>query len=254
MEDPREGVGPDGCIVTGASRAHVPAVFEPVVAAAVAAAAEQPGAALLLYGSVATGRARVGRSDVDMVGYGLPAAAAIGAELSERFGAVCRGVEIAPATADDLVGDTDEAYGNRVFTRHYCVRLSGPPIDVGGPYPADARAARGFNGDIAAHAERWRRALEDGTDPARLAGRIARKSLVAAAGVISVRDRTWTTDRARAARRWAELDPRWAAAAEQLAAWAESGEGATHERITEVLDGGVAALVAAFAAEVGLWR
>jgi hypothetical protein len=256
MEDPLEGVGPDGSIVTGVSRARVPPAFAPVVAAAVAAVhVARPDATLLLYGSVATGRALPGPSDVDLVGVGLPAAAAadIGAELSARFRPVCRAVEIGPTEPSDLLGDSDEAYGNRVFLRHYCVPLSGPRIDLGGPYPADARAARGFNGDIAVHAGRWRRAADEGADPAGLARRIARKSLLAAAGLVSVRDRTWTTDRTRAARRWAELEPQRAADAALLLAWTSAAAGATATQIDAVLDGSVSALVAAFAAEIGLW-
>src|SRR3954447_25561273 len=256
MEDPLEGVAADGAIVTGVGRGRVPPAFAPVVTAAVAAVhVARPDATLLLYGSVATGRALPGRSDVDLVGVGLPAAAAadLGAELSTRFRAVCRGVEIGPTDPADLLGDSDEPYGNRVFLRHYCVPLAGPRIDLGGPYPADARAARGFNGDIAVHAARWRRALDDGADPSALARRIGRKSLFAAAGLLSVRDRTWTTDRARAARRWAELEPRRAGDAALLLDWSEATGDATPARIADVLDGAVAALVTAFADEVGLW-
>jgi uncharacterized protein len=256
MEDPLEGVAADGSIVTGVGRGRVPAAFAPVVTAAVAAVhVARPDATLLLYGSVATGRALPGRSDVDLVGLGLPVAVAadLGAELSARFRPVCRGVEIGPTDPADLLGDSDETYGNRVFLRHYCVPLAGPRIDLGGPYPADARAARGFNGDIAVHAARWRQAAGEGVDPERLARRIARKSLFAAAGLVSVRDRTWTTDRARAAHRWAELDPRRAADAALLLEWSEAAGDATAARIADVLDGAVAALVTAFADEVGLW-
>jgi hypothetical protein len=256
MEDPLEGVGPDGSIVTGVSRARVPPAFAPVVTAAIAAVhVARPDATLLLYGSVATGRALPGPSDVDLVGVGLPATAAadVAAELSARFRPVCRAVEIGPTDPADLLGDADEAYGNRVFLRHYCVPLAGPRLDLGGPYPADARAARGFNGDIAVHAARWREAADEGAEPTGLARRIARKSLVAAAGLVSVRDRTWTTDRARAARRWAELEPRWADDAALLLGWTSSTADATAAQVEAVLDGVVAALVAAFADEVGLW-
>jgi uncharacterized protein len=252
--DPLEGVAPDGSITTGVGREHVPAAFAPVVEAAIAAV--RPDVALYLYGSVATGRARPGGSDVDLIGVGLPAAEAkrISAELSDRFTLVCRAVEIAAASPADLAGDTDEAYGNRVFRRHYCVQLSGPPrTDLDVVFPADARAARGFNGDIAAAARRWRRALDDGADPAAVARRMARKSLVAAAGLVSVLDRTWTTDRGRAAHRWAELEPRWAEDTAALLEWAERPPVVTRSRVDAVFDGCVSALVAAFADVVGLW-
>jgi hypothetical protein len=257
VHDPLEGVAADGTIETGVGRGPVPAAFAPVVDAAVEAVrAAAPGAALFLYGSVATGRARPGTSDVDLIGFGLPGATAtaIGAELSDRFAGTCRGVELAPSDPADLAGDSDEAYGNRVFLRHYCLQLSGPPrTDLDTAFPADARAARGFNGDLAVHADRWRQALADGADPIALARRVARKSLVAAAGLVSVHDRTWTTDRARGARGWAELDPDRAGAAAQLLSWVESAAGATRPQVADLLDGAVPALVASFAELVGLW-
>lgn len=100
---------------------------------------------------------------------------------------------------DDFVGESDEAYGNRVFLKHYCVRLAGPDIAAAWPAcKADARAARGFNGDIARHAARWREATSN-----RSARRIARKTLLALAGLVSVQEGIWTTDRRTAAEHWA---------------------------------------------------
>ncbi len=105
MSDPREGVAADGTIRTGVDRSRVPAVFEPVVAAL-----------------------------VDAVTAGLPAseAAAVGARLSERFAALCRGVEVGAAQPSDHEGDDDEAHENRVFLRHYCLLLPDPTWPPGG--------------------------------------------------------------------------------------------------------------------------
>jgi uncharacterized protein len=154
----------------------------------------------------------------------------------------------------DLADRSDEGYGNRVFLRHYCVRLAGPePDGLAAAYPADARAARGFNGDIAVHAARWRRALDDGAEPGPLARRVARKSLLAAAGLVSVHDGTWTTDRATAARRWARIEPAAGGGAATLLDWIGTGADVTAPALLEVLDGCVAPLVEAFAERVGLW-
>lgn len=102
------------------------------------------------------------RSDVDLLTIDVPRAdaAAIAAKLSARHRHVCRAVEIGPAASDDFSRPDDESYGNRVFLRHYCVHLVGPvhPIEPRG-FPADAWAARGFNGDIADHARRWHAAV-----------------------------------------------------------------------------------------------
>src|SRR5262245_33027593 len=85
------------------------------------------GASLYLYGSVATGRARVGESDVDLLTIGLTGdeATAVSANLSIRFASICRSVEVAASSPDDFVGDDDEAYGGRVFLHHYCVHFGG---------------------------------------------------------------------------------------------------------------------------------
>jgi uncharacterized protein len=256
VADPGEGVAADGTIRTGADRARVPAAFEPVLADA-AFLADERGASLYVYGSVANGTVRHGSSDVDLLSVDLPDAAAAGQRLSVRYGGLCRGVEIAAAEAADLVGDTDAAYGFRVFLRHYCVHLAGPDPSAALPaFPADASAARGFNGDVARHCRRWRQELESGTASADLLGvRAARKTLLAVAGLVSVRDSTWTTDRARAARRWGELEPGLAAPLGRLLSWATAEYRPAREEVRLALahDGIIAAIVERFASQIGLW-
>jgi len=246
----------DGTIRTGARRDRVPAAFEPVLADAVAAARE-PGASLYVYGSVANGTVVPGSSDVDLLSIGLADAAGLGQRLSARYAGLCRGVEIAAAQPTDLSGDGDAAYGFRVFLRHYCVPLTGPDPAAGLPaFPADARAARGFNGDIAQSYRRWREGFADGAAAAGVLGvRVARKTLLATAGLVSVHDRTWTTDRARAARRWGELEPALAVPLGQLLAWATAQRRPTRDEVRRVLAGGglVAAIVERFAHLIGLW-
>lgn len=249
MRDPLEGVAADGTVRTGAARSRVPAVFEPVVAQAV----EALGGTVLLYGSVATGQARPGRSDVDLLTVDVdPALArAVAADLSARFAGVCRGVEVAAASAADFVGDGDEAYGGRVFLRHYCVPLAGPDPAAGLPaYPADARAARGFNGDLAVHAERWQAA---DADPRVLGRRVARKTLLAVAGLVSVHDRTWTTDRAGAARRWSHVRPGLAPGLSRLLRWSDGHGAPDASAVRAALDDVVHPVLADFADLVGLW-
>lgn len=250
--DPEERLNPDGTIRTGARRDRVPAEFEPVLVAAVEAfrGLSDELAELHLFGSVATGMARLGVSDVDLVAIGVPEqwARDIGAALAARFVDLCRGVEIGPGRPADFRGDGDAAYGNRVFLRHYCVPLAGPDaLRSQEPFPGDARAARGFNGDIGRCLDAWR----SDADPRR----VARKTLLAAAGLISVHYRTWTTDRGTAARRWAELDPDRAADIARLLTWAEGSRVASAAELAAVLErnGVVAAVVHRFAAEVGLW-
>jgi len=256
MADPGEGVAADGTIRTGAHRDRVPAVFEPVIADAVAFLGES-GASLYIYGSVANGTARSRSSDVDLLSVGLPDAAILGQRLSAQYAGICRGAEIAAATATDFAGDTDAAFGYRVFLRHYCVHLAGPdPSTVLPAFPADARAARGFNGDLSRYLQRWRQGLESGTVAADLLGvRVARKALLAVAGLVSVHDHSWTTDRSRAVGRWSELEPDLAAQLGRLHSWATRERQPSREEVERALadDGIIAAIVERFGSLIGLW-
>ncbi|MFE4002752.1 hypothetical protein ACFX43_28645 [Nocardioides sp. YIM B13467] len=255
MADPREGVTPDGLIVTGARRDRVPPAYEPVLAYVLGRVS--PEVSVHVYGSVANGTAAVPTSDVDLLTIGLPVAdaSALGAEASAAFAEVCRGVEIAAASPDDYLGEGDEAYGNRAFLRHYCAHLAGPGLGEALPgFPADARAARGFNGDIERALRRWRAVL-DRDDPSDLSRRIARKSLLAVAGLVSVHDRTWTTDRFAAAARWSEIEPAWAPELARLQTLCDSGGAFTEETEALLAAGGVIESIATrFAAEIGLWQ
>jgi uncharacterized protein len=256
MTDPDEGVAADGTIRTGAHRDRVPAAFEPVLADAVALVGGS-GASLYVYGSVATGTVRPGSSDVDLLSIDLPEAAVFGQRLSARYSDRCRAVEIAAAAAADFAGDADPAYGGRVFLRHYCVHLAGPDPAAGLPaFPADARAARGFNGDLGQHHRRWRQGLESGTVAADLLGiRVARKTLLAVAGLVSVHDHTWTTDRARAVQRWSDLEPGLSAQLGRLHSWAKAERHPDREEVGRALadDGVVSAIVERFGRLIGLW-
>jgi hypothetical protein len=256
MADPEEGVAADGTIRTGAHRGRVPAAFEPVLTDAVAFLGDS-GASLYVYGSVATGTVRPGSSDVDLLSVDLPEAAVLGQRLSARYAGRCRGVEVAAATGADFASDTDAGYGYQVFLRHYCVHLAGPDPSTALPaFPADARAARGFNGDLGQHLRRWRQGLESGTVAADLLGvRIARKTLLAVAGLVSVHDHTWTTDRSRAVQRWSELEPGLAAQLGRLHSWAKGERQPDREEVGRALadDGIVSAIVERFGRLIGLW-
>ncbi len=258
MFDPLEGVTVDGLIRTGASLGRVPDVFVSVLDSACdLIVSSGSGASLYVYGSVATGRARSPGSDVDLLTIDLDSdtAAALSATLSNRFASICRGVELAVSRPEDFVGDHDEAYGGKVFLHHYCVHLAGvdhDDVDVG--FPADARAARGFNGDIARRLQHWRGAL-DSQEPAVLARAIARKTLFAVAGLVSVNDRIWTTDRERAAARWSEIEPERGPGLRELVAWSDADADHDVDRadVARALDAAVTPIVEAFANTIGLW-
>lgn len=251
MHDPREGITGTGMIRTGACRAAIVAVYDEVLRAAEDEVAV--GGALYVYGSVATGTAVVPTSDVDLLSVGIAheEAARMSAELSARFRMKCREVSVGPATWEELASDSDEAHGLRVFLRHYCVHLVGPdPASELPEYPADIRAARGFNGDIARHAWRWRTTLEKGGDISALGARIARKTLLAVAGIVSMRDATWSTDRRASATRWNHLEPH--SRVDALVAWLDAPP-RNPAAVDRALRGPVPAVVRAFETEIGLW-
>ncbi|WP_417218756.1 hypothetical protein [Arthrobacter sp.] len=274
MLDPHEGLDAHGFITTGARRERVPAAYDPLLAQACSELSPAfatvgdhvgdrtedghgPAPGLYLYGSVATGQAIADASDVDLLTIGLPAdvVAPVARGLSARHAGLCRAVEIGAAQPVDFVGPGDAAYGNRVFLRHYCVPLIGPDPSEGiAPFRGDRAAARGFNGDIGRCLDRWRLLAADG-GASSLGRRIARKTLVAVAGLVSMHDATWTTDRRTAAERWGMVRPDLAPALAELAAWSEGTVAPTPGNVLACLqdDGVLPALVADFTERIGLW-
>jgi uncharacterized protein len=256
--DPFERIDVDGSIVTGARRSRIQKEFWPIIERVIEYVARiEPGASLYVYGSVATGKSRVGSSDVDLVTIGVDAAEAkhLASVLSAAHRGLCRGVEVGAAQLSEYVGSSDEAYGNRVFLRHYCVHLLGPdPASALPKYPADRAAARGFNGDIGLRVAQWRAELREPTS-ASLARRLARKTLFAVAGLVSMHDAIWTTNRVASAHRWGVVKPELADALATLASWGfSSSVQPSKAEVQMALDGVVTEVVAAFQERIGLWR
>lgn len=85
--------------------------------------------------------------------------------------------------------------------------------------------------------------------------RLARKTLLAVAGLVSVHDHTWTTDRAPAAQRWSDLEPDLAAHLGRLHSWATAEWHPDREEVGRALadDGIVCAIVERFGRLIGLW-
>jgi uncharacterized protein len=256
--DPLEHVSSDGKIVTGARRSAIQQEFWPVLGrASNYLKLFQPGSSLYVYGSVATGMARAGSSDVDLVTIGVEAAHArvLASDLSTAYCGLSRAVEVGTAELSDYEGASDEAYGNRVFLRHYCVHLYGPdPASALPDYLADKAAACGFNGDIGLRAAKWRAELRESAMTT-LGRRIARKTLFAVAGLVSIHDSDWTTDRVFSAHRWGVIKPEMAHSLAKLVSW---GFGTSLQlsqpEIQEALDGVVAEVVSEFQVRIGLWR
>lgn len=85
--------------------------------------------------------------------------------------------------------------------------------------------------------------------------RVARKTLLAVAGLASVHDGTWTTDRARAAQRWSDLEPGLASQLSRLHSWTRAEHRPDRGEVGRALaDDGIArAIVERFGHLIGLW-
>lgn len=208
MRDPHEGVADDGTITTGVRYGPLPAPYVEVVADTVGELRARLGRDLHsvhLYGSVATGQARPPESDVDLVALlRTPRpddVGAVAAMLSDRHATLVREVGISVGDLDTLARDDRVGMAERAFLRHYCRCVDGPDLAVDYP-PARASVdlAVGFNGNLAVVLAdvRPRLAATGGHERRLLAARAARKLLMSAATLLSVRDGGWSTDRATA--------------------------------------------------------
>ena len=156
-----------------------------------------------------------------------------------------------------LLGPRQIAFGAawwllQLCLRHYCVHLRGPDLHSALPdFAADVDAARALNGDIAQYVQRWRTELAEGSDPALLGRQIARRSLLVVAGLVSIHDHVWTTDRAAAVARWAEIEPTLADDLRTLLEWSRGGKMPDRQAVQAELDGVVDRVVASFKIEVG---
>ena len=76
------------------------------------------------------------------------------------------------------------------------------------------------------------------------------------AGLVSVHDTTWTTDREGAAARWSVVDPPLSAPLASLVAWSEGRLQPTRDELQTALSGGgvVDRVADAFESSIGLWR
>ena len=221
MRDPEEGVDEHGYIVTGVRADRVPAPFQPIVGAAVRTMAEHTACSLYLYGSVATGVA-LSPSDVDLLTVGLDAdvASSVAHTLSDQFRDRCRCVDVAVVQPADLVGDTCAAAlaSFSVTTALICAdpqstpvclatRQTNEPLEHSTATSTDTRNS-GSMSSTGRRKSRW--ACWPG---------VARKTLLALTGLVSVHDGIWTTDRESGVRRWSEIEPDRADELDMLRTW-----------------------------------
>jgi predicted nucleotidyltransferase len=246
--DPDEGVGADGVILTGAASDRISATYRPVVADCTAELQESFGDrlhSLYLYGSVATGQARPGTSDLDLIAVWThdpnPAEVdAVEATLSARHARVVRDVGFSSASLAEVLADDRDGLGWRCFLRHYGVWLTGRDLRPQLPPCQASRAvADAFNDDVQALVQQWRTELVETRSTigaAAIARAAARKLLLVTATLESVEHGGWTTDRATGARLLAAHHPEWAAVAESAIGWCDDPGQPTTDDVQRLLD------------------
>lgn len=245
--DPNEGVGPDNLITTGVHAGRIPATYKTVITRVVSrlASLDDDILAIYLYGSVATGMATPPTSDLDLLavlskGRAEPMVRDIATELSEQHRDLVREVAIGTVLISDIWTDSVNGLGNRCFLKHYCVHLYGLDIcqDVE-PCRATAEVAWAFNHDIGEAVTSARTRLSNTTSPSQvseISKAIARRVTLAATSLVSIADKTWTTDRETAARSIAKLYPGRGPSAETALRWCVAPSGNTDE-VREFVDG-----------------
>lgn len=259
MQDPQEGVAPDGTIVTGVHRDPLAAPYAEVLTDAVEALRTRLGDDLHsvhLYGSVATGQARPPTSDLDLVALlHAPRADvdAVAAALSARHASVVREVGISVGDLDVLARGDRIGAAERAFLKHYCRCVDGP--DLAAAYPpatASTDLAVGFNGNLGDVLATARSRLEATADPAArhsIAARTARKILMSAATLLSAREGGWSTDRTTAVDLVARHAPHLHHHAIAALAWADGRPPGPDPGIEPIIDELGGWLTAEYAAE-----
>lgn len=226
--DPDEGIAPDGTITTGARRDRIAATYEPVLLDAVHRLEELLAGnlvAVYVYGSVATGRAEVPRSDIDLTAVvrddpDLERLDHLNEALTTEYHAVAREVTVGLVTQHEVNATSDAGHAWRCFLKHYGVLLSGD--DVAADFPRcqpTRRLALGFAGDFKRTVEAQLATARTATAAAErddALARAARRLLLAAAPLTSVLEGDWSTDRARATELIEERYPQQAASAQEL--------------------------------------
>ena len=245
--DPDEGVGPNNIITTGVSAERISQEFVPVITRAVSSlvSLDKDIMAIYLYGSVATGRATVPTSDLDLLvvlndGRAEAKIRQLAAELSQSHRNIVREVAIATVVISDIWADTADGLGSRCFIKHYCVHLHGLGVHQGlQPCRATREVAWAFNHNVGESVTSAKARLAKAAGPSQVAEvcrSSARRVSLAATSLVSVAENTWTTDRQTAAKSITKLYPEWGSAAEIAVRWCVAPSNSADE-VREFLNG-----------------
>lgn len=188
---------------------YIASPFLPLVQASIYQIQQSVGpqlSGLYLYGSVGTGRAVAGRSDLDLLLVLLSEPDRslrqtiddAARRLEKRHPKVVRSVEIAITWLDQVLTST-ESLGYKVFIKHLCVCIAGDDLSPELPrVPLSQEVCTALNGDAPeVLSSLWDRLdqTHDEHDRRRIGGAIARKILRTLMCVIAAETEDWATSR-----------------------------------------------------------
>jgi len=202
------GIDPNGFIINEVSLAKIASSFKSIVDSVVDSILREfkdDLDGIYLYGSIVTGKAVAGKSDLDCI---LIFKSAPDSELrkrvkildealSKKFSSVLRGIGLEVTNKSDVCSEK-ERYGGLCFLKHLCVCIYGNDLSAGVPaFKPTEKVAYGFNGDIGAQLPRWRdkiSAANPDIELLNISKSAAKKIVRTGFSLVMPRSKSWTTD------------------------------------------------------------
>ena len=246
----RFGVDKNGAIITEVSLDKVTEQFKPIVDDVLTTVVKDFSSELesvYLYGSIATGKAIEGKSDLDiLIVLKEKASKELGAEISalenrltEKYASMLRGVGLAVTNIDEVKSET-EASGLMCFIKHLCVCIYGNDLARNvSAFKPTKEVANGFSSDFSDKLEAFKKKLatttlsedEMKTQSQAFAKRMIRTSF----SLVIPRSQSWTTDLKKSTDTFSYYYPEKAKEIRVALQWSEEGSADVQE-VTGFLD------------------
>ncbi|MDQ5912537.1 MAG: uncharacterized protein QG568_752 [Patescibacteria group bacterium] len=202
------GVDNNGIIVTEVSADKVTSQYKPIVSEVLNSIVKELASQLdgvYMYGSVATGKAVEGKSDLDILLVLKDAPnnelsekiSILEKSLSEKYEPKLRGVGLTVTNVGEVTSEK-EKYGYMCYIKHLCVCIYGNDVtkDVPAFHPSK-EVAKGFNGDIGERLEFYKDKIEKETSELelkKLSQEVSKKIVRTGFSLVMPRSGSWSTD------------------------------------------------------------